>query len=431
MSVLPAADLGRLVNNEEGWVDRSIYWDPDLYALELERIFARCWLFLAHESQIPRPGDFLTTWMGQDRVIVTRKRDGSIGAFLNSCPHRGNVVCHAEAGNARGFVCNYHGWSFGLDGSLVGMHEADAFERTPGFDRSLLGLTPVTQVATYKGLVFGTFDAAAPSLTDYFGDFTYYLDVLLDNDEGGTEFLPGCIRSVLRCNWKVAAENFAGDALHAGWTHDSGAQAMLGRSVGAVSQDDSYQVNVNGHCWEFNLDLLGNAATFADRSVLRYLREREPAMAQRLGATRARMVGSMSSVNVFPNFSFLPGQNTFRVWQPRGPQEIELQTWVLVNRNAPEEIKEAYRKGVMMTFAPAGVFEMDDGENWEYATRANDGVVTRRQRLYYGLGQGTETTHPELPGNLHRGQINDANQRAFLGRWSQLMSASSWDEVVK
>jgi ethylbenzene dioxygenase alpha subunit len=419
------------VNNEEGWVDRSIYWDPDLYALELERIFARCWLFLAHESQIPRPGDFLTTWMGQDRVIVTRKRDGSIGAFLNSCPHRGNVVCHAEAGNARGFVCNYHGWSFGLDGSLVGMHEADAFERTPGFDRSLLGLTPVTQVATYKGLVFGTFDAAAPSLTDYFGDFTYYLDVLLDNDEGGTEFLPGCIRSVLRCNWKVAAENFAGDALHAGWTHDSGAQAMLGRSVGAVSQDDSYQVNVNGHCWEFNLDLLGNAATFADRSVLRYLREREPAMAQRLGATRARMVGSMSSVNVFPNFSFLPGQNTFRVWQPRGPQEIELQTWVLVNRNAPEEIKEAYRKGVMMTFAPAGVFEMDDGENWEYATRANDGVVTRRQRLYYGLGQGTETTHPELPGNLHRGQINDANQRAFLGRWSQLMSASSWDEVVK
>ena len=340
------------------------------------------------------------------------------------------MVCRAEAGNARGFVCNYHGWSFGLDGALVGMHEAQAFERTPGFDRTGLGLTPVTQVATYKGLIFGTFDAAAPTLADYFGDFTYYLDILLDNDEGGTEFLPGCIRSMLHCNWKVAAENFAGDALHAGWTHDSGAQAMLGRSVGSVSESDSYQVNINGHCWEFNLDLLGNAATFADRSVLRYLREREPAMAERLGPTRARMVGSMASVNVFPNFSFLPGQNTFRVWQPRGPQATELQTWVLVNRNAPQEIKDAYRKGVMMTFAPAGVFEMDDGENWEYATRANDGAVTRRQRLYYGLGQGTETTHPELPGNLYRGQVNDANQRAFLGRWAELMSVSSWDEVA-
>jgi len=429
MTVLPAADLGRLVNSEEGWVDRAIYWDPDIYALELERIFARCWLFLAHESQIEKPGDFLTTWMGQDRVLVTRKRDGSIGAFLNSCPHRGNVVCHADAGNARGFVCNYHGWSFGLDGSLVGMHEAESFERTPGFDRSLLGLTPVTKVATYKGLVFGTFDASAPSLEDYFGDFTYYLDVLLDNDEGGTEFLPGCIRSVLHCNWKIAAENFAGDALHAGWTHDSGAQAMLGRGVGKVTTEDSYQANVNGHCWEFNLDLLGNAASLGDRSILRYLREREPAMAERLGPTRSRMVGSMSSVTVFPNFSFLPGQNTFRVWQPRGPQEIELQTWVLVNRNAPQEIKDAYRKGVMMTFAPAGVFEMDDGENWEYATRANDGVVTRRQRLYYGLGLGSATTHPELPGNLYQGQVNDANQRAFLSRWAQLMSASSWDEV--
>jgi ethylbenzene dioxygenase alpha subunit len=143
------------------------------------------------------------------------------------------------------------------------------------------------------------------------------------------------------------------------------------------------------------------------------------------------MVGSMSSVTVFPNFSFLPGQNTFRVWQPRGPQLIELHTWILVNRNAPAEIKEAYRKGAMLTFSPTGVFEMDDGENWEYATRANDGVVTRRQRLYYGLGNGSETSHPELPGQLFQGQVNDANQRAFLDRWAQLMAAPSWNDVTR
>jgi ethylbenzene dioxygenase alpha subunit len=424
------SDIGHLVDPDGGWVDRSIYWDPDIYALELERIFARSWLFLAHESQVPRPGDFITTWMGQDRVIVVRGRDGTVGAYLNSCPHRGNVVCHAEAGKARGFVCNYHGWSFGLDGRLVGMHEVEAFERTPGFDRGKLGLTPVAKIGTYKGLVFATFDPDAPSLADYFGEFTYYLDVMLDNDEGGTEFMPGCIRSMLPCNWKVAAENFAGDALHAGWTHDSGAQAMLGRGVGKVPDENSYQANVNGHCWEFNLDLLGNAATFGDRTVLRWLRDREPEMARRLGPLRARMVGSMSSVNVFPNFSFLPGQSTFRVWQPRGPQLTELQTWVLVNRNAPDHIKEAYRKGVMMTFSPAGVFEMDDGDNWQYATRANDGVVTRRQRLYYGLGLGTGIDHPELPGNVHQGQVNDANQRAFLERWAKLMDARSWAEVA-
>ncbi|GLZ09110.1 3-phenylpropionate/cinnamic acid dioxygenase subunit alpha [Actinomadura sp. NBRC 104412] len=425
-------ELLALYDLDDGWLDRRVFWDRDVYELELERIFARCWLFVAHESQLPRPGAFLTTWMGEDNVLVVRRRDGSIGAYLNSCPHRGNRVCTAEAGTARGFVCNYHGWSFGLDGGLTGVHESAAFGREPTFDRSRLGLTPVAQLDTYKGLVFATFDPAAPPLRDYLGDFAFYLDVMLDNDEGGTEFAGGSIKSVLGCNWKIAAENFAGDALHAGWTHASGAQAMLGRDVAELGAEDaeSYHVNVNGHCWEFNLDGVGNAATLADPLVMAYLRDNEKRFAERLGPLRARMVGSISSVNVFPNFSFLPGQNTFRTWQPKGPHRTELHTWVLVNRNAPQEVKDAWRKGAMMTFSPSGVFEMDDGENWELSTRSNQGVVTRRQRLYYGLGSGTAIEHPELPGNVHRGQINDANQRAFYRRWSQLLRARTWDEVA-
>ncbi|WP_395104688.1 aromatic ring-hydroxylating dioxygenase subunit alpha [Actinomadura sp. SCN-SB] len=432
MSGVPNDEPLALYDLDDGWLDRRVFWDRDLYELELERIFARCWLFVAHESQLPRPGAFLTTWMGEDNVLVVRRRDGSIGAYLNSCPHRGNRVCTAEAGTARGFVCNYHGWSFGLDGALTGVHESAAFGREPTFDRSRLGLTPVAQLDTYKGLVFATFDPAAPPLRDYLGDFAFYLDVMLDNDEGGTEFAGGSIKSVLGCNWKIAAENFAGDALHAGWTHASGAQAMLGRDVAELGAEDaeSYHVNVNGHCWEFNLDGVGNAATLADPLVMAYLRDNEKRFAERLGPLRARMVGSISSVNVFPNFSFLPGQNTFRTWQPKGPHRTELHTWVLVNRNAPQEVKDAWRKGAMMTFSPSGVFEMDDGENWELSTRSNQGVVTRRQRLYYGLGSGTAIEHPELPGNVHRGQINDANQRAFYRRWSQLLRARTWDEVA-
>jgi ethylbenzene dioxygenase subunit alpha len=394
-------------------------------------VFARCWLFLAHESQLPRPGDFLTTWMGEDNVLVVRRRDGGIGAYLNSCPHRGNRVCTAERGSARGFVCNYHGWSFGLDGTLRGVHESRAFERTPGFDRSRLGLAPVAQVDTYKGLVFGSLDPAAPSLTDYLGDFTYYLDIVLDNDPGGTEFLDGSISSELRCNWKIAAENFAGDALHAAWTHASGANAMLGGPVPELGADDaeSFQANVRGHAWEGNFNKRGNAATLGQPLVMDYLREHERQFEERLGRLRARMVGSISSVNVFPNFSFLPGQNTFRTWQPKGPEKTELHTWVLVNRSAPEEVKDAWRKGAMMTFSPAGLFEMDDGENWELATRSNRGAATRRRRLYCGLGLDTRVRHAELPGEVYRGQVNEANQRAMYRRWSQLMLADNWDEV--
>lgn len=413
-----------LVDAAAGRIDRRIFWSPELYQLELERIFARCWIFVAHESQVPEPGDFVQAWMGQDQVLVVRQSDGSIDAFLNSCPHRGNRVCHAEAGRARSFQCNYHGWAFGLDGRLRGIHETNAYDREPGWDPSGIGLPPVAQIDTYKGLVFATFDEQAPSLADYLGDFRWYLDVVLDNDPGGTEFVGGSIRSVMRCNWKLAAENFAGDALHAGWTHDSGANAMLGQSVPELADDESYQVNVNGHGWEFNLDTVGNAATFGDRRVLDYLREQDALVRERLGDLRARMVGSISSVNVFPNLSFLPGQNTWRTWVPKGPGLTELHTWVLVNKSAPDEVKEAYRRGAMMTFSPSGVFEMDDGENWEYSTRTNEGVVTRRQPLHYALGLDSRIDHPELPGNVFRSQINDANQRAFYARWAELMEAA-------
>ena len=94
-------EVRRLVREDGAVQDRRIYSDPDIYAQELERVFARSWLFLAHESAIPNPGDFVTTFMGQDRVIVARGKDGRVRAFLNTCNHRGNLVCAADSGNAR------------------------------------------------------------------------------------------------------------------------------------------------------------------------------------------------------------------------------------------------------------------------------------------------------------------------------------------
>ena len=422
----PAA-LRAMVDSEEGWIDRRIFWDPAIYALELRRIFARCWVFIAHDTQLPKVGDFITTYIGQDAVIVARARDEKIHAFINSCNHRGNRVCFAEAGNARRFVCNFHGWSYALDGSLAGVPSEELYRDNPTYDRAKLGLHQA-RVESYGGMHFATFDPQAPSLAEYLGDFRWYLDVILDNDEGGTEFLDGNIKSHIRCNWKFPAENFVGDSYHATWTHSSALLGLFGH-IPSIKADRSFQVSVNGHGWEFGTDFIGNAAALTHPEIIDYLRESEAKFIERLGKMRSRMVGSLSSATVFPNLSLLAGHNTFRTWNPRGPAETELHTWVFLNRNAPEILKEKYRRGVMLTFSPTGVFEMDDGENFEQCTSVNAGVVTRGLKLHTGLGIGSEIDHPELKGHVYRNQVNEANHRAFYQRWLDLMLAENWGEV--
>ena len=116
-----AVNVRELVDRERGLVSRRIFSDEEIYRLELDQVFARCWLFLAHESQVARPGDFVTTWMGDEPVIVTRDTQGQVRAMINTCRHRGNSVCRADAGRAHSFMCTYHGWTYGLDGGLIGV----------------------------------------------------------------------------------------------------------------------------------------------------------------------------------------------------------------------------------------------------------------------------------------------------------------------
>lgn len=421
------ADYHDYVNTEEGWVDRRIFWEEEIYQQELEKIFARSWHFIAHDSQIPKTGDFVTTYMGEDGVIGVRDKGGQVRVFLNSCPHRGNKVCYADSGNSKNFTCNYHGWAFGMDGSLLGIHNEHIYEGD--INKADWGLREA-RVSTYKGLVFANFDVEAPELDDWLGDYRWYLDMLLDNEEGGTEFLPGTIKSYVNANWKFGVENFIGDSLHAMWTHDSGAKAMMGgEPFPPADQTGSYHGSANGHGWEFGTDGIADIAILGQPEVIEYYESIRPKMRERLGEMRAKIFGSLASAAMFPNISFLPGLGTFRVWLPRGPRKMELRIWTIVNKNMPDHIKQLINKGTMLTFSPGGTLEMDDGENWEGNTQTNKGVITRQGKLHYGCGNASRIDHPEIPGIVHHGQYNDANQLAFYQRWADLMNADSWEDV--
>jgi len=132
---------------------------PELYALEMDRVFGRCWLFVGHESMIPKPHDFFTHFMGESSIIVQRDAEGKIRIYLNKCRHRANIVCPFDRGTARSFTCSYHGWTY-KDGTLTGIpHKKDAYRDE--FDGAGWGLIEVPRVATMGGLIFGNWDKDA------------------------------------------------------------------------------------------------------------------------------------------------------------------------------------------------------------------------------------------------------------------------------
>src|ERR1700729_4299550 len=154
--------IDQLIDPAHGIISREIFVSPEFHRAELEKLFTRAWLFIGHESQIPHPGDFFVSRMGEESVILCRDRERAIHVFLNTCRHRGMKVCRYDEGNTPLLTCPYHAWSYSLDGKLVGVPMSNPLYDGV-LDRSQWGLIEVAQLANYKGAIFATWDPKAPS----------------------------------------------------------------------------------------------------------------------------------------------------------------------------------------------------------------------------------------------------------------------------
>jgi 3-phenylpropionate/trans-cinnamate dioxygenase subunit alpha len=423
--------ISELVDPDRGFISPRIYADPAIYEQELQQVFGRSWLFLAHESQLPKRGSFAQTYMGEDPVLVVRQKDGSVKAFLNQCRHRGMRICRSDAGVSKTFTCTYHGWAYDLEGNLVNVPKEDWGYKNE-IDKSKWGAVKV-RVDSYKGFYFGTWSEDVPDLEEYLGEMAYNIDAVMGRWNDGLEFVEGSTRWVIDCNWKFAAEQFCSDMYHAPISH---ASAMMAMTDNEMYWNPDFPPEWNGQQFSGN----GHGAGFYYKPAVTIpnlvygpdFDEWHTAHADELigniGEERAKRFAN--HLTVFPNFSFLGEASTMRVWHPRGPGQIEVWAWTYVPKAAPAEVKAAIRRGTQRMFSPAGSFETDDGENWPEVQKVLRGWKARQGTFNVQMGLGHEERLADIPG-VRADTYSEAAARGLYRRWADLMSGLTWAEIAE
>jgi benzoate/toluate 1,2-dioxygenase alpha subunit len=195
-------------------VNREAMVDPEVFAKERDLIFDHSWLYIGHESELTKKNDFKTRTVAGRPLIFAKDNKGALKVWINSCPHRGAMLCREREGNARFLTCFYHGWSFSTAGEMVSMPDDQAYG--PDFVRP--DLAAPAKVDSYRGFVFVSFDPNIVDLRTYLAGATEYLDLVCDQSESGMEVLEGTHEYSVKANWKLLVEN-SFDGYHAVSTH--------------------------------------------------------------------------------------------------------------------------------------------------------------------------------------------------------------------
>lgn len=411
-----AERLDHLVRDE--LLHRSVYTDPEIFDLEMLRIFGGSWVYLAHESEIPAPGDFVKRRMGRRQVLIVRTEHGEIRGLLNRCTHRGTTLVPGDGGCARRFVCPYHGWAFDLDGRIQNLPVPDSYDRLHErpFDLGQVAL------GSRAGFVFGTLAAEPMPLDEWLGAAGSWLDLHVARYPGGR--LKVQRRTVVqeyRANWKMSWDN-AADGIHATFAHAS--YNTLGKSA-----DTDTVLARNPAATPMVSKTLGHGHCVVDQrpgipggpwSTMRPLPTRaalEESLRER-GETRPEMfdlmTGNMINLSIFPNLIFVGNQ--IMVPEPVAPDRTRVAFHLSHAPEAPEEV-DLMRLRVDEDFLSFGT--PDDFEMFE---RVQEGLAVEEEEwidISRGAGAG------DIPGEdgLVTGTVaSEAPMRAYLAEWKRLMA---------
>lgn len=438
-----------LIDKDKREVLTRVYSDAEIYQLELEKIWAKQWVVVGHESEIPNAGDFITRKIGDDPVIVARTSEGTVECMLNMCPHRGAEVCRAESGNNSVFRCIYHGWVFNLDGSFRGAPFVDELYSEDEKDISRMGLQK-PRVEVFLGMIFVNWDEQASSLDESLGDFKFYLNMMFNRPKNGMEVLGAPQRFVVDANWKVAAEQFACDALHAGQLHRS----LSDLTGGDRNKAEDWQL----YCPEVSTDNAHSILCFDQTLIfkkfdpehekippLEKLKKLPPAgvppeLVEELGELfnqkELQMLADYppSNGSMFPNIGlwnmnqlFSDGSVapyvSFRTYAPVGLNQFEFTNWTLVARDASQEYRDKMKKSLSFSQGAGGFVEQDDAEMWPGITTAATGYIGRQVSLKYWALAGHNPPENWLgEGNVHTGFSKDDPQWAWWQRYFDEMT---------
>lgn len=329
-------------------VHREVYTSPELFQIEMSKLYGGLWTYLCHESEIPQVNSFRKTKMGLRSVIVTRDKYGDVHAMFNRCAHRAASICSAYSGQQSRFTCPYHGWTYGLNGELIGVPFVDGYG--DAFDKSAHGLPRVPRVEIFNGFIFGTLNPAMPSLVDYLGLAGDLLkDFVNRAPNGKLELRSGAYRSSYTGNWKLAWDN-AADMYHVFFAHRSLVEMTQSRypdgntGTGYASKPDESGINSyylgNGHTYLYHRPGMGPSiferARPAPGSDLWANKLREKIGDEQAAADLLeRVPGQGMNLNIFPNLMIIGSQ--VQVIEPVSVDRTELTWYATTLADAPVE----------------------------------------------------------------------------------------------